>query len=143
VNAGNYTATLSETSTNYTLGTPSSFSWSISQATGFISLYQIPAIHPNNSLNTVVYNDHLDWANITSGVNYVFTQNAPYGLGAGDAIVQSGYGVQSRTNTTAGFSIDITVTITDPNYTASSATTTITFLGYTPSSSGGGTTTYY
>ena len=113
----------------------------ITQATGFISLYLIPDVHPDNT-NTVVYNEHVNMANTTSGVSYVFTESAPYGEGAQYAIVQPGYGVQRRINGTPGFKIDITATITDPNYTASSATTTITFVGYTPSSSGGGGTTY-
>ena len=114
----------------------------ITQQTGFISLFQIPTIQAGNT-NTVVYNEHVDRVNTTSGVSYIFTTSAPYGPGAHDAEFSS-YGVRSTSMATTGFKIDITATITDPNYTASSATTTITFAAYSaPPPSGGGTTTYY
>lgn len=122
---GNYTGTL----TGYLV---------ITEAAGFISLFSGDYIQ-NGNTNTVLFSRYLQSAVST----YVFTSSVS-GPGAGDAYVQEGYGVQSTSYATAGFTVTLTATITDPNYTRGSSTTTITFLGYTPPPSGdGGTTTYY
>jgi hypothetical protein len=120
---GNYTGTL----TGYLV---------ITEAAGFISLFSGDYIQ-NGNTNTVLFSRYLQSAVST----YVFTSSVS-GPGAGDAYVQEGYGVQSTSYATAGFTVTLTATITDPNYTRGSSTTTITFLGYTPPPSGG-TTTYY
>jgi hypothetical protein len=110
----------------------------ITEAAGFISLFSGDYI-PNGNTNTVLFSRYLQSAVST----YVFTSSVS-GPGAGDAYVQEGYAVESRSYATAGFTVTLTATITDTNYTRGSSTTTITFLGYTPPpSGGGGTTTYY
>jgi hypothetical protein len=116
---GNYTGTL----TGYLV---------ITEAAGFISLFSGDYIQ-NGNTNTVLFSRYLQSAVST----YVFTSSVS-GPGAGDAWVQEGYGVQSTSYATAGFTVTLTATITDPNYTRGSATTTITFLGYTPPPGGDG-----
>jgi hypothetical protein len=135
VNAGTY-------STTVTLGGNYSGNLTgylvISQATGFVSLYT-PTPIPAGDTNTKLFSDYFQSASSTITWSY----ESPTGPGAGDAYVQPGYGVQSLSFATAGFSIRITATISDPNYTPGSDTKTIVFSAYVPSSGGGGTTTYY
>ena len=129
VNAGTYPTTI-------TLGGNYSGSITgylvISQAFGDISLYMGDYI-PAGNTNTVLFSRYLQRAN----ASYTWSHSVS-GPGAGDAYIQPGYGVESTSYATAGFVVTITATISDPNYTASSATTSITFEAYVPPSSGGG-----
>ena len=129
VNAGTYPTTI-------TLGGNYSGSITgylvISQAFGDISLYMGDYI-PAGNTNTVLFSRYLQRAN----ASYTWSHSVS-GPGAGDAYIQPGYGVESTSLATAGFVVTITATISDPNYTASSATTSITFEAYVPPPSGGG-----
>jgi hypothetical protein len=105
----------------------------ISQAVGDISLYFGGYVAAGDT-NTKLFNSYLQRANAT----YTWSHSVS-GPGAGDAYVQPGYGVQSLSYATSGFVVTITATISDPNYSASSATTSITFEAYVaPPPSGGG-----
>jgi hypothetical protein len=129
VNAGTYPTTI-------TLGGNYSGSITgylvISQAFGDISLYMGDYI-PAGNTNTVLFSRYLQRAN----ASYTWSHSVS-GPGAGDAYIQPGYGVESTSLATAGFVVTITATISDPNYSASSATTSITFEAYVPPPSGGG-----
>jgi hypothetical protein len=129
VNAGTYPTTI-------TLGGNYSGSITgylvISQAFGDISLYMGDYI-PAGNTNTVLFSRYLQRAN----ASYTWSHSVS-GPGAGDAYIQPGYGVESTSLATTGFVVTITATISDPNYSASSATTSITFEAYVPPPSGGG-----
>jgi len=133
VNAGTYIATITGNG-NYS----GSFTGYlvVSQAAGFVSLF-LGDSYPAGYTSTVLFSRYLQSAN----ASYVFTASVS-GPGAGDAYLQQGFGVESRSLATAGFVVTLTATINDPNYTAGSATTTITFQAYS-SGGGGGGTTYY
>ena len=105
----------------------------INQAVGDISLYFGGYVAAGDT-NTKVFSSYVHRAN----ASYTWSHSVS-GPGAGDAYVQPGYGVQSLSYATSGFVVTITATISDPNYGASSATTSITFEGYVaPPPSGGG-----
>jgi hypothetical protein len=131
VNAGTYSSTV-------TLGGNYSGSLTgylvISPAVGDISLY-FGGYVPAGDTNTKLFSSYLQRAN----ASYTWSHSVS-GPGAGDAYVQPGYGVQSTSYATSGFVVTITATISDPNYSASSATTSITFEAYVapPPPSGGG-----
>jgi len=129
VNAGTYPTTI-------TLGGNYSGSITgylvISQAFGDISLYFGGYVAAGDT-NTKVFDSYLQRAN----ASYTWSASVS-GPGAGDAYLQPGFGVQSLSYATAGFVVTITATISDPNYTASSSTTSITFEAYVPPPSGEG-----
>ena len=129
VNAGTYSATVT-LGGNYS-GNVTGY-LVISQAVGDISLYLGGSVAAGDT-NTKLFNSYLQRAN----ASYTWSASVS-GPGAGDAYLQPGYGVQSTSFATAGFVVTITATISDPNYSASSATTSITFEAYVPPSSGGG-----
>jgi len=104
----------------------------ISQAFGDISLYFGGYVAAGDT-NTKLFSSYLQRAN----ASYTWSASVS-GPGAGDAYLQPGYGVESRSFATAGFVVTITATISDPNYSASSATTSITFEAYVPPPSGDG-----
>jgi hypothetical protein len=104
----------------------------ISPAFGDISLYFGGYVAAGDR-NTKVFNDYLQRAN----ARYTWSASVS-GPGARDAYIQEGFGVESTSFATSGFVVTITATISDPNYSASSATTTITFEAYVPPPSGGG-----
>jgi hypothetical protein len=128
VNAGTYSSTV-------TLGGNYSGSLTgylvISPAVGDISLY-FGGYVPAGDTNTKLFSSYLQRAN----ASYTWSHSVS-GPGAGDAYVQPGYGVQSTSYATSGFVVTITATISDPNYSASSATTSITFEAYVAPPSGG------
>jgi hypothetical protein len=129
VNAGTYPTTI-------TLGGNYSGSITgylvISQAFGDISVY-FGGYVPAGDTNTKVFDDYLQRAN----ARYTWSASVS-GPGARDAYIQEGFGVQSLSYATSGFVVTITATISDPNYGASSATTSITFEAYVPPRDGGG-----
>jgi hypothetical protein len=129
VNAGTYPTTI-------TLGGNYSGSITgylvISQAFGDISLYFGGYVAAGDT-NTKVFDDYLQRAN----ARYTWSASVS-GPGARDAYIQEGFGVESTNYATSGFVVTITATISDPNYGASSATTSITFEAYVPPRDGGG-----
>ena len=129
VNAGTYSATVT-LGGNYS-GNVTGY-LVISQAVGDISLYFGGYVAAGDT-NTKLFINYLQRANAT----YTWSASVS-GPGAGDAYLQHGFGVESRSYATSGFVVTITATISDPNYTASSATTSITFEAYVPPPSGGG-----
>ena len=129
VNAGTYSATVT-LGGNYS-GNVTGY-LVISQAVGDISLYFGGYVAAGDT-NTKLFINYLQRANAT----YTWSASVS-GPGAGDAYLQPGFGVESRSYATSGFVVTITATISDPNYTASSATTSITFEAYVPPPSGGG-----
>ena len=139
INAGTYPTTIT-LSGNYT-GTVTGY-LVVTQAFGYINFYA-GETYPAGYTSTVLFSRFVQSAN----ASYTFTTSVS-GPGAGDAYIQPGFGVESRSLATAGFVVTLTATISDPNYSESSATTTITFSAYVPSSGdggsydGGGTTTY-
>ena len=130
INAGTYPTTVS-LGGNYS-GSITGY-LVISQAVGDISLYFGGYVAVGDT-TTKLFNSYLQRAN----ASYTWSHSVS-GPGAGDAYVQPGYGVQSTSYATAGFVVTITAAISDPNYSASSATTSITFQAYeAPPPSGGG-----
>jgi hypothetical protein len=110
----------------------------ISQATGWISLFAGGYISAGNT-NTILFESYVDRRN--TNASYFFSSIIT-GPGRADAYVQEGFSVECTRFATEGFTVSLTATINDPNYTASSATTTITFLPADTSSGGSGGTTY-
>ena len=129
VNAGTYPTTIS-LGGNYS-GNVTGY-LVISPAFGDISLYFGGYVAAGDT-NTKVFDDYLQRTN----ARYTWSASVS-GPGAGDAYLQPGFGVQSLSYATSGFVVTITATISDTNYTASSATTSITFEAYVPPPSGGG-----
>jgi hypothetical protein len=134
VNAGTYPTTIA-----FALGGNYSGSVTgylvISQETGYVALYT-PASIPAGDTNTKLFSDYLQSASST----ITWSSGSPTGPGAADAEIQPGYAVRCKSLATAGFSITITATINDPNYTAGSDTKTIVFAAYVAPPSGGGGT---
>ena len=128
--------------------------------TGTLNIYQA------SGYIDIFYGGVYDASNTTGFYVPVRTANAAFsvthsvsGPGSGDAVhtsegrsgpynwaqeaVPAGAYVRNNNPQTQGWVLTITATITDPNYSTMSATTTVTFNAYVAPPSGGGGGTYY
>jgi hypothetical protein len=129
VNAGTYSATIA-LGGNYT-GSVTGY-LVISTAYADISLHFGGYVAAGDT-NTRYFDSYLARADRS----YTWSASVS-GEGAGDASLQYG-SVRCTNSQTRGFVVTITATISNPNYTASSSTTSITFEAYVaPPPSGGG-----
>ena len=126
INAGSYTTTITGTG-NYT-GNVTGILF-INQEFGIIDIFY-GGVYDAGYTNTVIVPIRI------ANASYEITTSVS-GPGAADAWVSGNY-VTNTNVVTKGFVVTITATITDPNYTANSASTSVTFNAYVPSSGGGG-----
>jgi hypothetical protein len=129
INAGSYTAALSENSTNYTLGSPSSFTWTITPSVITIASSGLTSFVYNGSTRTIGYT--------VSGVHAADTN---YDVSAKSAINAGSYTAalsEYSTNYTLGSPSSFTWTITKAVLTLTTGNNSMTYGSSVPTQSFG------